>query len=84
VPISGIFEKVGSEEIQVYELPGGKMTKIVHNGPYEECSQNYEKLFSRSAKTGRVISGLILEVYFNHPREVQPEEILTEIYALSD
>jgi AraC family transcriptional regulator len=46
VPISRIFEKISSEEIQVYKLPGGKMAKIVHNGPYEECSQNYEKLFS--------------------------------------
>jgi AraC family transcriptional regulator len=46
VLISRIFEKISSEEIQVYKLPGGKMAKIVHNGPYEECSQNYEKLFS--------------------------------------
>lgn len=81
VPISGILETTNSEEIRVYELPGGNMAKIIHKGPYEECSQTYEKLFSWFSENGKKITGPIREVYFNDPREVRPEEILTEIYA---
>ena len=81
VPISGSVEITGNEEIREYELPGGKMARIVHKGPYEECSPTYEKLFSWIAEKGKRIVGPIREVYLNDPREVPPEEILTEIYA---
>lgn len=81
VPISGTLEITNSEGIRAYELSGGKMAKIIHKGPYEECSQTYEKLFSWFAEKGIRITGPIREVYFNDPREVSPEEILTEIYA---
>lgn len=81
VPILEFLESTGNEEIQVYELPGGKMAKIVHKGPYEECTPTYEKLFSWIAENGKEITGPIREVYFNDPREVATEDILTEIYA---
>ena len=84
VPISGSVEITGNEEIRKYELPGGKMARIVHKGPYEECSPTYEKLFSWIAEKGKRIVGPIREVYLNDPREVPPEEILTEIYAPLD
>lgn len=84
VPISGSVEITGNEEIREYELPGGKMAKIVHKGPYEECSPTYEKLFSWITEEGKRIIGPIREVYLNDPREVPPEEILTEIYAPLD
>lgn len=84
VPVAGIVEFTDNEEIQLYELPGGKMAKIIHKGPYEECVPTYEKLFSWIAERGKRIVGPIREVYFNDPREVPPEEILTEIYAPID
>jgi len=84
VPISETIEMIDSQEIRIYELPGGKMAKIIHKGPYEECSTTYEKLFSWIAENGRKITGPIREVYFNDPREIPPEEILTEIYAPLD
>ncbi len=83
-PISEFIETVEDEEIRVYDLPGGKMAKIVHKGPYEECTLTYEKLFSWIAENGKRIVGPVREVYLNDPREVQPEEILTEIYAPLD
>lgn len=83
-PISEFVEINGDEETRVYELPGGKMAKIVHKGPYEECTRTYEKLFSWITENGKRISGPIREVYLNDPGEVQPEEILTEIYAPLD
>jgi len=80
-PISEVIEIPGDEEIRVYELPGGKMAKVVHKGPYEECILTYEKLFSWVAEKGKRIVGPIREIYLNDPQEVPPEEILTEIYA---
>jgi effector-binding domain-containing protein len=56
----------------------------VHKGPYEECINAYEELFSWVAEKGEKIVGPIREVYFNDPWEVPPEEILTEIYAPLD
>lgn len=83
-PISEFIETTGDEEIRVYELPGGKMAKIVHKGPYEECTLTYEKLFSWITENRKRIVGPVREVYLNDPQEVQPEEILTEIYAPLD
>ena len=80
-PISEIIETTGDGDIRVYDLPGGKMAKIVHKGPYEECTLSYEKLFSWITENGKRITGPVREVYLNDPREVPPEEILTEIYA---
>jgi AraC family transcriptional regulator len=73
-----------TEEIKAYELPGGKMAKIIHKGPYEECGPYYEKLFEWTRKNDKKIVGPTREVYLNDPREVPPEEILTEIYAPID
>lgn len=84
VPVAGVIEYLDNEEIQLYELPGGKMAKIIHKGPYEECVPTYEKLYSWIAEQGKTIVGPVREVYFNDPREVPPEEILTEIYAPID
>jgi effector-binding domain-containing protein len=84
VPVAGTTEHPDNEEIHLYELPGGKMAKIIHKGPYEECAPTYEKLFSWIVEQGKTIVGPVREVYFNDPREVPPEEILTEIYAPID
>ncbi len=67
-----------------YEMPGGKMAKIVHKGPYEDCGPAYEKLFAWIKDNGKRVVGLIREVYLTDPREVPPEEYLTEIYAPID
>jgi AraC family transcriptional regulator len=64
----------GKGDITCYELPGGKMARIVHRGPYE-------KLFEWIAKNHKKVVGPTREVYLNDPRQVPPDEILTEIYA---
>ena len=79
IPIAEKME--GTNEIKCYELPGGKMAKTSHKGPYEECGPTYEKLFAWLAKNGKKIVGPTRELYLNDPHEVPPEEILTEIYA---
>jgi effector-binding domain-containing protein len=79
VPVGGEIE--GTDEIKYYTLPGGKMAKIIHKGPYEACEPAYKKLFAWIEEKGNKIIGPTREVYLNDPREVGQEEILTEIYA---
>ena len=76
-----VEEKVEeTDEIKVYELEGGKMAKIVHKGAYETSESTYNKLFKWLKDNSQEVIGPMREVYPNDPREVKPEEILTEIY----
>ena len=70
-----------TDEITCYELPGGKMAKTIHKGPYQDCGPTYEKLYKWIEEKGKKITGPVREVYLNDPREVGEEEALTEIYA---
>jgi effector-binding domain-containing protein len=81
-PIAGKVE--GSNDIKYYELPGGKMVKAIHKGPYEECISTYEKLYAWLAQNGKKIIAPTREAYLNDPNQVPPEEILTEIYLPID
>ncbi len=79
VPISKDIEE--AEEMKIYELPGGKMAKIIHKGPYDGMDKTYEKLYNWIFQNGKSITGPTREVYINDPNEVGMEETLTEIYA---
>jgi effector-binding domain-containing protein len=79
VPIASEIE--GTDDIKCYTLPGGKMAKIVYKGPFDQISPTYEKLFAWIGENGKIIVGPTREVYLNDPREVPPEELMTEIYA---
>lgn len=76
-PVSGTVH--GSGAIRVYELPGGRMVRAVHHGPYETCESTYLAVFSWIESHHLRVAGPIREMYPNDPREVKPEEILTEI-----
>jgi AraC family transcriptional regulator len=77
-----IAEKIPeTERFRCYELPGGKMAKIRHKGPYEASERAYEELFAWMKENGKELAGPIREAYLNDPREVGPEETLTVIYA---
>ncbi|MCG7854799.1 MAG: GyrI-like domain-containing protein [Methanoregulaceae archaeon] len=67
--------------MNVYTLPGGRMARIVHLGPYEACEPTCLKLFAWIEEWGMKITGPIREIYHNDPREVSPDEIMTEILA---
>ena len=70
-----------TEEIKCYELPGAKMAKIIHKGPYREETATYLKLFAWLEENGKTVVGPMREVYLNDPHEVSEEELLIEIYA---
>ncbi|MBN2168295.1 MAG: GyrI-like domain-containing protein [Actinobacteria bacterium] len=78
-PVAGEIAETG--EIKSYELPGGKMAKITHKGPYQECTNAYQKLFAWIGGNNARINGPIREVYISDPKVVPEEELLTEIYA---
>ncbi|MDD1656549.1 MAG: GyrI-like domain-containing protein [Methanomicrobiales archaeon] len=78
-PVAGAVK--GAGEIRAYMLPGGKMARILHHGPYEACEPTYRQLFTWIGEQGLQITGPIREMYLNDPREVPPDQILTEILA---
>lgn len=80
VPVAGTVR--ASREVQSDTLPGGKMVRIIHQGPYKACEPTCHKLFAWIAKKELKVKGPIREVYYNDPREVTLEEILTEILAV--
>jgi effector-binding domain-containing protein len=77
VPVSGSVRAEG--KVRAYSIPGGKMARIMHKGPYENSEQSYAKLMTWIAEKGLQVKGPIREIYHNNPQEVKPEEILTEI-----
>ena len=77
VPIAKMVEVKG--DFKCYELKGGKFAKITHKGPYDKCEPAYCKLFEWVKKNKKEINGCIREVYLNDPREVKPNEVLTNI-----
>ncbi len=79
VPVSEQIE--GTDEVACYELPGGPMAIITHKGPYEKSAVAYKKLFAWIAENRKKVAGPTREVYLNDPKEVAPEELVTEIYA---
>jgi len=76
-PVSGTVRESGG--ITAYELPGGKMVRTMHRGPYETCEPTYLALFAWIADQELRIAGPIREIYPNNPHEVAPEDILMEI-----
>ena len=76
-----VEEQSGARLLVCYEMPGGKMAKTVHKGPYEDCGTTYEQLFTWLAQNHVKVTGPTREVYLNDPNEVSPEDILTEIYV---
>ncbi len=79
VPISKDIDQ--TNDMKIYELPGGKMVKIIHKGSYDGMDKTYEKLYDWIVQNGKSITGPTREVYINDPNEVGIEETLTEIYA---
>lgn len=79
VPIAARIPE--TNQIKCYELPGGRMVKMVHKGPYESSVSTYEKLFAWIEENEKKLFGPIRESYLNDPKTVEPQEILTAIYA---
>lgn len=61
------------------EIPGGPVAAVIHKGPYDEMGSAYEALATWITEHGHEIMGPTREIYMNHPDDVAPTELLTEL-----
>jgi len=69
----------GKGDIQVGEIPGGKVATCLHVGPYSEIEPAYTALSEWTIENGHEVTGVAYEVYLNDPEETPPEELQTQI-----
>ena len=65
--------------VATVEKPGGPVAAVVHQGPYDEMGPAYEALARWIAEHGHEAVGPTREIYLNHPTDVEPAELLTEL-----
>ena len=63
----------------IHDVPGGPVAAVVHKGPYDEMGPAYEALARWISDHGHQIVGPTREIYLNHPDDVDPTELLTEL-----
>lgn len=61
-------------------MPAAHCAKVVHKGPYSELKSAYAKLTEWTEQEGYEITGAPYEIYMNHPSQVHPNDLITEIY----
>lgn len=74
-----------TNEINVYELPGGRCLSLMHLGKYEELSRSYEKIFKHAHDHGVSYSLPTRELYHKGPGMIfrgDPKKYLTEIQLM--
>lgn len=69
------------EAPRLIDLAGGRHAVLLHKGPYAELHQAYQWLFGQwLPKSGEIPADRpVFEEYLNNPRQLPPEEWLTEI-----
>lgn len=60
-------------------MPAHTAASTVHRGPYDEVGPAYHTLSGWIQEHGHEIAGPPREIYLNDPREVPPDEVLTEV-----
>ncbi len=78
VPISGRVT-IQSPNIELRNLPGGRVVSAIYTGPYEEIAQAYTRTHEYVYAHGLAIRGPSVELYLNNPQITPPAELLTEI-----
>jgi hypothetical protein len=71
-------------EIGVQTIEGGEYAVTTHFGPYERLGETYKRFLGQwLPRSGRELrSAPCLEVYLNDPEGTDPEDLVTNIYAL--
>ncbi|HEX6256315.1 MAG TPA: MerR family transcriptional regulator [Euzebyales bacterium] len=77
VPIAADVEIEG--DVDRVDVPAQRVASTVHRGPYDELSPAYHTLTGWIAEHGHQMAGPPRERYLNDPREVPPEDLLTEV-----
>ncbi len=74
IPVAG-----AAAAIPTAEIAGGPVAAVVHKGPYDEMGPAHEALANWIHEHGHRTVGPTREIYLNHPSEVEPDDLLTEI-----
>ncbi len=70
-----------SEGITCYTLPGGRVAKTIHEGPYSDFRPLHQQIYSWIREHHRKLVAPLREYYLNDPHRVHENEIMTEICA---
>lgn len=83
-PVSGPITPDG--DVTPFELPGGRVVRGVHVGPYEQLSVTYGELTGWAAAAGHALATQMWESYLSDPRsEPDPSTWRTELtWPLAD
>ena len=69
--------------VKVIELPGGRVARALHTGPYEQLAISYAELSRWIEAQGERPGPTMWEVYLTDPEtEPDPDRWQTEIYQL--
>ena len=69
----------GDGDVYGTVLEGGTVAATVHRGPYHEIGPAYHTLQGWIAEQGHAMAGPPREAYLNDPRDVSPDDLLTEL-----
>lgn len=78
VPVSDLSFKLPTTMMRG-ELAAGKAATFLHVGSYEESEAAHYKMDEYLQLKGHEFKGPVVEVYYNNPEEVAPEDLETKI-----
>jgi len=88
VPPEELFYEIGASfegnakdegNVQVKIIPEHTVVLTMHKGPLDQIGPVIEGLANYAVENGYDIIGPVTEIYLNNPKEVKPEELLTEV-----
>lgn len=71
----------------MHTLPGGRCVSIIHEGPYDQLSHSYARLFGYLQEKDYSLQLPIREIYLKGPGMIfkgNPSHCLTEIQVMID
>ncbi len=72
---------VAPDDLDLVDVPSGRMAVMHYKGPYSGLKAAYDYLYGvwlpKTAEEPR--DGPAMEIYLNNPQEVAPDELLTDV-----
>ena len=79
-PVGNQDVKRTSADVELVYIPGGKVAKAYHKGPYSGLFKTYVEIYKAMREDGLDHGGTAWEVYLDSPGQTPEEELLTQIY----
>jgi effector-binding domain-containing protein len=78
-PGPGLVEPGDEDGFGVKRIEGATVASTMYRGPYEGIAPTYEQLTAWIAEQGARAVGPPREIYYSDPKDVSPDEYLTEV-----